>query len=74
VETEVSLDYPGEVDHWPDGSARPDQCVGVSPEDPKAFRVFKNERDRRNAGYQLVGGTPVVMHSWADYAKTLSKS
>jgi hypothetical protein len=74
VEAGVTLEEADDVHHWPDGADSPGVCLGVSPDDPKVFKVFKYDRDRRNAGYESVGGTPIVLHSYADYAKTIAKS
>lgn len=53
---------------WPDGAPCPEQLLGVSPNDPKVFRVFRYEHERRNAGFTPVHFQAVaVFSSWADY-------
>jgi hypothetical protein len=70
VEAGVSLEYDMEKVHsWPDGTRRPDPCVGVDPDNPKNYKVFKFEEDRRQAGYRPVPGTPLVFGSWSEYAR-----
>jgi hypothetical protein len=67
---DVTLDYDmGAVHHWPDGTEMPEEAVGRSPNDPKRYQVFRYKKDRQQAGYEPVEGTPVVFGSWKDYVK-----
>jgi hypothetical protein len=74
AEAGVTLEYDMEHVHsWPDGAPRPDPCVGVAPDDPKKYKVFKSEAERRQAGYRPVPGMPAAMPavfgSWSNYAR-----
>ncbi len=69
VESNVSLEYPQEVHEWPDGASRPQNVVGVREDGGKEYRVFRSDRDRREARYKKVAdGTPLVVRSWQEYA------
>jgi len=69
---DVTLDYDMLAVHkWPGGDAAPEACVGRAPDNPKHYKVFKYSSDLHSAGYQPVGGTPVVFASLLDYLKLL---
>jgi hypothetical protein len=71
VEIDTRLDYPLDVHEWPDGVARPEIVVGVRGPDRREYRVFRYDKDRRQAGYKLVPGTPLVYRTWLDYTRRL---
>jgi hypothetical protein len=68
VESDVTLHYPLAVHEWPDGARCPEIVVGVRGPNRKEYRVFRFDEDRRHAGYDRVPGTPLVYHSWTEYA------
>ncbi len=66
----VTLDYDMDAVHrWPDGNESPEEAVGRSPDNPNHYQVFRYNRERQQAGYAPVEGTPVVFGSWKDYVK-----
>jgi hypothetical protein len=68
VETDVSLDYRQDELHRIVGDEdTPEIVIGLSDLGPKAYKVFKYNRDRERAGYRRIEGQPVVCFSWADY-------
>jgi hypothetical protein len=70
----VSLDYDElKVHHWGDGERSPDACVGVAPEDPKHYKVFKYAEQLQAAGYKPVAGTAVTFFRWLDYVNLSKK-
>src|SRR5262249_10716796 len=74
VDAGVNLEYDMEHVHsWPDGTRRPAPCVGVAPDNPKKYKVFKSEAERHQARYRPVLGMsaamPAVFGSWSDYAR-----
>lgn len=72
VEEDVNFYCPRAVHAWPDGERRPQVCLGVSPRDPKSYRVFRLDEECTKAGYKKVAdGNPSVFESWSDY--TLNK-
>jgi len=70
VESGVSLDYPPEVLDWPDGPSKPTQVVGVREGEGKEYRVFRSEKDLREAAdyKKFSDGAPLVYRSWLDYS------
>ena len=64
----VALDYDMAVHNWPDGTPRPEVCVGRDPNDPKRYKVFKYSAERQAAGFVPVAGTPLVTR-WVNYLK-----
>jgi hypothetical protein len=67
----VTLEKNEDVHRWPSETKRPIQCVGKAPDNPKHYRVFKNESDLQSAGYQPVSGTEFIADSWKDYLALL---
>ena len=69
VVEDVALEYNvDDVDSWPDGDACPETCVGLDPEKPKHYKVFKYRNELRRAQYQPVEGNVVVL-DWSDYLR-----
>lgn len=70
VVEDVTLECPENPDlyKWPDGSAWPEVCVGLSRTEPDHFRVFRSPKERSQAGYEPVAGDyGDVYASWAEY-------
>lgn len=65
----VSLNRNPGVPRWDDDPPRPATRLGRSPDDPKAYRVFRTARDLRDAGYSPLAGTVVAVARWSDYLK-----
>ena len=71
---DVDLEYDElNVHRWNDGQRSPEACVGVAPDDPKHFRVFKYSDELRAAGYRPVAGTPITFRTWLDYVNLSKK-
>jgi hypothetical protein len=68
---EVSLEYDElEASRWGNGQRRPEECVGISSNDPEHYRVFKNVEQLRSAGFEPVAGTPITsFSSWSEYIR-----
>ena len=67
----VTLDYDDAVHAWPEGTASPRTCVGRPLENPKHYKVFKYDTERRSAGYEFVPGSVGVFETWTDYLKLI---
>jgi hypothetical protein len=65
VEAVVALDYSQDVHLHEDGEGRPEVVIGMTG--PKAYKVFKYDRERELAGAQRIAGSIIVCYSWTDY-------
>ena len=52
---------------WPDGAVATEECLGVHPEQPRRFRLFRSDRNCREAGYAVVNSTCTVLPSWSGF-------
>ena len=68
VQEDVGLSRDPDYNLWVDGRPAPNSCLGVSPDDPRAYRVFQYEAQLKEAGYHRVYGN-VVFQDWPDYAR-----
>jgi hypothetical protein len=73
VKAGVTLDSPQDMNDFPDGCSSSEDSVGVSPDDPKAFKVFRDDQDRRKAGYARLWGNAANFSSWKDYARQVEE-
>jgi len=65
---DVRLDYDElKVHRWDDGQRSPEACVGVAPNDPKHYKVFKSADELLTAGFTPVAGIAATFYSWRDY-------
>src|SRR5262245_35258029 len=65
VEADATLDYSQDVYVQRDGEDRPRQVIGLIA--PRAYKVFKYDRERQQSGAQLIPGMIRVCYSWADH-------
>jgi hypothetical protein len=65
VEEDVTLHYSQDVHLRRPGEDSPEVVVGLTG--PKAYKVFKYDRERQQAGAQWIAGNMFVCSSWTDY-------
>jgi hypothetical protein len=72
VETDTELESPNLCDSsWMMASTS--RVVGLSPDSPKLYRLFKSADECRAAGFRLVGPMPVVAYRWTEAFVTAAK-
>jgi hypothetical protein len=72
VETGTELEAPNLCDSsWLMASTS--RVVGLSPDSPKLYRLFKSADECRLAGFRVIGPMPVVAYRWTEAFVTAAK-
>jgi|GEM_PF-5622866 len=66
VEEGVSFQpLPEGANDWKDGHERPQVgCLGVSPHDPKQYRLFGSKEECRDEGFSFLSGNVTILDEW----------
>ncbi|MCE9546840.1 MAG: hypothetical protein K8T25_15280 [Planctomycetia bacterium] len=69
VEEDVFISEESNIAEWPEGSERPEPCLGRSIGTPKQYTTFRNQQEMRAAKYELIEGIAVVPAILSDFSQ-----